>query len=516
LHSHSFLETQASKSQKSDGQREKERKRKEHAAKILQKHGAAGDTHGSSKKQKTEDVKSSAFQDLFTQRAQGFQMDFRFRNAPPRPPVGPCFVGHGLDGVLLDLSQYKPLNAVEVNYRWKLHSEPDLGVPLAPSAMDPKSYNSTNNASNVAENGTPTLHPDDQNILEWTGSLGDTAAEELKKRRDHARAAARLALLGKSSAAMQRMSKSSHVSSTAAAAAATNSNSNSASSTWTKKAFSRVLDENMQSWMKKTTYLSNNFSRKVHDFKSLAKTKQQAAQELEVRQQHFMQRRSGDAIAKTFDECKRNEHSITKHPSKKHLTPVAEMPFLPNMQHWGHAYTHVVMDKSPGDVERLDRAFVANVHKKDVNARMTCQLFVPSPLEEEAASRYQGIQQYELDVLPLKEDDAPHVNYCIWVDPAGKQATYLPISSRVQLSTGRPLKKKNYNMNVARRSMSEDDIGEMEEQLAEIDADMEEKVKGGGTSQRNNTHRMQIDDSDDDDSDQGESFVNATKTIVAD
>ena len=33
-----------------------------------------------------------------------------------------------------------------------------------------------------------------------------------------------------------------------------------------KKAFSRVLKEGMQTWMKKTTYLSNDYSRKVHDF----------------------------------------------------------------------------------------------------------------------------------------------------------------------------------------------------------------------------------------------------------
>ena len=45
---------------------------------------------------------SSAFQELFAQRARGFQIDFRFRNAPPRPPVGPCFVGNSLDTVLLE------------------------------------------------------------------------------------------------------------------------------------------------------------------------------------------------------------------------------------------------------------------------------------------------------------------------------------------------------------------------------------------------------------------------------
>jgi hypothetical protein len=158
----------AAKMHISDAQKEKSRKRKEHAAKMLGKHGADSKR---SKPAPPEDAES-AFQELFAQRAQGFQIDFRFRNAPPRPPVGPCFVGSGLDGVLLDTSQYRPLNSVEVNYSWKLHSEPDLGVPLAPSAMDPKSY--------TPSTAQPTLHPDDEHLLEWKGSMGDTAAEELK------------------------------------------------------------------------------------------------------------------------------------------------------------------------------------------------------------------------------------------------------------------------------------------------------------------------------------------------
>jgi RNA polymerase II-associated factor 1 len=446
----------------------------------LQKHG--GDR---GKKQKTgaPEESKSAFQELFTQRAQGFQIDFRFRNAPPRPPVGPCFVGSGLDGVLLDLSQYKPLNAVEVNYRWKLHSEPDLGVPLAPSAMDPKSY-----TPSTAE---PTLHPEDRDLLQWKGSLGDTAAEELKKRRDHARAVARLALIGKSPAKFLEKAKSTV-----------------ATTTSSKKAFSRVLDETMQSWMKKTTYISNDYTRKVHDFKSLAKTKQDLAEDLQVRQQDLAVRRSGPAISKTFEECKR---PIQSHPSKKHLKPVMEMQFLPNVERWGQAYTHLVVDKSPGNVEGLDKAFVANVHKKDINSAMTCQLFVPSAEE----SKYQAIQQYQLDVLPLKEEDAPHDHFCIWIDPESKIATYMPIASRVQLSTGRPLKKKNYNMNISRRAMNEDDTAEMEERVAEVDVDMEEKVNPNISSTGRSKKMQEDSDDDDNDSDHGESFVNTNRTIVA-
>mmetsp|Transcript_5686 Transcript_5686/g.14196 ORF Transcript_5686/g.14196 Transcript_5686/m.14196 type:complete len:480 (+) Transcript_5686:179-1618(+) len=437
--------------QKSDAQREKERKRKEHAQKILQKHG------GERKKQKTSsEVTSSAFQALFKQRSQGFEIAFKFRNAPPRPPVGPSFIGANLEDKLREISRYKPLNAVEVNYRWKLHSEPNLGVPLAPSAMDPISY--TQNATEGSA-----LHPDDSKLLEWDGSLADTAAEELKRRRDNARAAARLALMGKTSARIF-MEK-------------TKSGSKGTAST--KKKFSRVLDEKMQSWMKKTTYITNDYSRKVHDFKSLAKTKQELEQDLELRQQKIMQRRSAPAVAKTFDECKIPVH---KHPSKKGVTPVSEMAFLPNVKRWGNAYTHVVVDKAPGsDTQFLNKAFVANVEKKDATARMTCQLFGQSQNNPES---YEGIQKYELDVLPLKEEDEPHVNFCIWIDPKNNHALYTPISSRVQLSNGRPLRKKNIKMNVTRRSMDGDDAAAVDERLAEVDADVKAKLdaKSDGTS----------------------------------
>lgn len=495
--------------QKSDAQREKERKRKEHAAKILQKHGGVGGGAGEQqqqqqrKKQKTTlsdrpEDNASAFQALFKQRAQGFEIAFKFRNAPPRPPVGPSFIGTDLDERLREISQYRPLNAVEVNYRWKLHSEPDLGVPLAPAAMDPMSYTSAS-----AEDGPP--HPDDVNLLEWKGSMGDTAAEELKRSRDNARAAARLALMGKSPGKFLEKARSLLPAS-------------SASSSSTKKAFSRVLDETMQSWMKKTTYMSNDYTRKVHDFKSLAKTKQELAQDLEVRQEQISKRRYASAVTKTFEECKQ---LVRTHPSKKDVTPVAEMVLLPNVKHWGHAYTHVVVDKSPGpeDVELLDRAFVANVEKKDATARMTCQLFVPST-SDETTTEYHGVQQYELDVVPLKEEDTPHATFCIWVDQTTGTATYLPISSRVQLSTGRPLKKKYYKMNVTRRAMNSADVTEMNERVAEVDVDVEERIGGGGDNNgggavSGSKRSSSIMDDDSDDSDHGGSFMKTTKTIVA-
>jgi RNA polymerase II-associated factor 1 len=277
-----------------------------------------------------------------------------------------------------------------------------------------------------------------------------------------------------------------------------------------KKAYSRVLDESMQSWMKKTTYITNDYSRKVHDFKSLAKTKQELEQDLELRQQQIMQRRSAPAVSRTFEDCKLPVH---KHPTKKGLKPVAEMAFLPNVKRWGNAYTHVVVDKAPGnDVSYLKKAFVANVEKKDATARMTCQVFGEA---ENDSGSFNAMQNYELDVVPLKEEDAPHVNFCIWIDPDNNEALFTPIASRVQLSNGRPLRKKSFKMNVTRRPMNDDDRAEVDERLAEVDADIDEKINGASRNGKSGG-KSSIDDDDSDDDDHLDSKMPSTgETIVA-
>lgn len=399
-------------------------------------------------------------------------------------------MGNGLEGVLNDISQYKPMNAVEVNYSWKLHSEPDLGVPLAPSAMDPQLYKPPSTA-------TPALHPDDENLLHWKGSLGDTAAEQLKKRRDYARAAARLALAGKAPSKLLLEKTKAPI--------------GSSSATKSRKNFSRVLDEKMQSWMKKTTYLSNDHTRKVHDFKSLAKSKEELERDLEVRHQEISKRRSASAISKTFQDCNKK---VTQHPSHKNLKPVCEMPFLPNVEHWANPFTHVVFDKVPtgGDMEK---AFVANVHRKDATSRMTCQVYTP-----ESEDSFRLFQQYELDVLPLKEEDTPHFNFCIWIDSTAEVATYLPISSRVQLSAGRPIKKRTQVMKITRRRMNEEEQQEADEQLAEVDYDVEKKLDANRptptTTTTDASNKMNVDEDSDSDSDDDGLLGNTAKTIVAD
>lgn len=435
-------------------------------------------------------------------------------------------MGHSLGQVLTDVSrQYQPSlqNSVEINYKWKLHTESDLGVPLAPTAMDPKSYDKQANASDALK---ATLHPDDDALLNWTGPTGDTAADNLKTRRDRARAAARMAGMGKvlppttATTGGPKMKKTE------------------------KKDFSRVLNDPLQTWMKKTTYLSNDYSRKVHDFKSLAKTKQELAVDLHLKQQEHAKRRSAMAIAEGFKDLP------LQHPMRKNLKPKHVHAVLPNVENWGYAYTHVVVDKAPNlqntahTNESLNQAFVANVEKLRANARMSCQMWVPATDRDDDADSnneasksdkqpYVPVQEFDLDVVPLKEEDVPATNFCLCVDSTTGVATYLPLSSRVQLSTGRPVVKPVTRV-VRRRAVTDQEREEMEERIAEVDSDLAEKhnivrekyvvpepkkraavAKEDGGETKKDDGEGEDDFGDDSSSDDEGLFGGVTKTIVA-
>ena len=472
------------------------------------KQHASGQQDNAAKKQKllsdaAERGGVSEFQKLFEQRAQGFQIDFRFRNAPPRPPVGPCFVGQSLDEVLLQHAQhYRALNTVEVHHRWRLHNESDLGVPLAPSAMDVKSYTAAPNSASY-----PELHPDDEALLNWKGPLGDTAAELLKLRQDRARAAARAAAAGRTLPPQP------------VSTAVPSAKSSSDSASKDKKVFSRVLKENgaMPTFMKKTTYLSNDYSRKVHDFKSLAQTKQQLAKDLEKKQAQMSKRRSAEAIVDSFKQS-----AAVVHPSRKTMKPKKVYSVLPAVEYWGMPFTHLVIDKKPTlpDVypqTDLRMGLVANVEKPDQNARMTCEFFVPSRRDGDQQDRFEGVQSYDLDVIPLKDEDAPHVHFCLVLDPETGVASYVPISSRIQLSTGRPTRP--VLRSVRSRPESTQERTDREIRVADVDLDMAEKhnldqdddvlqmqfAKPTNASEsRNDDGEDDFGDDDDDDDDSGD------------
>ena len=401
---------------------------------------------------------------------------------------------------------------------------------------------------------TPTaqkkLHPDDLELLEWKGSLGDTAADQRQVRQEQARAAARQWLQQQQGAVVEGGGLPSQRplrnSSSSAAAASSNRN---------KKAFSRVLREDMQTWMKKTTYLSNDYSRKVHDFKSLAQTKQELAVDLAAKQEEMAQRRSVRAVEASFAANNNNNTRPLQHPTHPHLQPVGVWPVLPHVANWGRAFTHVVMDKPPmlptttttttttngpsssSSVKEAvgAGAFCANVALRD--GRMSCDLMAPSAEKKKNNDNKEKlmmtpIQTFDLDVVPLKEEDAPHVNFCLWVGE--EQALYLPIASRIQLATGRPVRghEKKSSVGLERRPLTATEERELEERMAAVDRDLAEKhgirVEATTTSNEEEPAAEEPgkdddddgegdfgDDNDDSSSDDEQVFGGGTKTIVA-
>jgi hypothetical protein len=529
-----FVCHQASKGTKTKEQLEKEQKTKEYRQAVLLKHGqvpatsrpkppsGSGPPSGSSKKPakpgaagttssgESKAPSSSKFQELFDKRTQGFQIDFLFRNAPPRPPVGPCFVGanQNLDGALQKLSRhYNATNAVETNHVWKLHNDGSLtSHPLAPAALNPRLYGT------AREPGDIPLHPDDAHLLEWTnGNMGDSMAELAHRRKEEARAAARLVASGQSPAKLLLKSKQQQragVIAPAAAVATAGSNANNK-----KKMFSRVLkDDIQQPWMKKTTYLSNDYSRKVHDFKSLARTKKEMAIELAEQQQELNARRSALAVKHSFNTSK-----PLVHPHKKSLQPKRVMNVLPNTTSWGRSYTHVVIDKAPTSmpdgvtINHLTQSFVTNVHRSDASSRYACAVQVPAPdatTTTETATTvpnkvpmYRPAFAYDLDVVALRQQDTPDVNFCFLIEKdlhGNDVVTYIPIASRLLLTTGRPA-KKNIPHPLERRPLTDQEKEEMEERMAEVDRDMAEK--------HHITNKRRRRDNDDEDSDESEAHL---------
>jgi len=543
------------RSHKSADQLAREKRRKEHAQRVLNEHNRKQSRSSSSatkpKRQSPKppppppqsDHKSeSKFQSLFSERSQGFQIELNFRNAPPRPPVGPCFVGLGLDGELNDkLTKYKPDNAIEANYAWKLHAEPDLGVPLAPSAMDyegcytdpSKPTKKTGNGNNgedydelfeIQERtpGLKPLHPDDEAIIHWKGATGDTSAEEVQRLRDKARADARLHGLQPNG---RKITSSSSI--------LTSKQINIAKRN--KDFKSRVLDEQNPFFMKKTTYLANDFNQKVHDFKSLAQSK--AEREEETKNILNAKKKSMDSnslIDQSFAHANQKSSTATgtkrKHPTKENVEAVYEIPLLPDDETWGHSFIHVVLDNLPQrdgkrmknlTEDKLEKAFIYDVMEGNQSQRMECNLLVATNSNSNdsangdhekssstVTSKYDAVQQYDLDVIPLKEEDAPHSQYIFVMDEEKGIATYHPISSRVQLSSGRPLNEKS-RRKIMKRSCTQQEIDEMEGRLAEIDADLADKHGLDHDGEGENNRQQQQQNILDDDSSSDDGFMDA-------
>ena len=291
---------------------------------------------------------------------------------------------------------------------------------------DDDTNNPTKKQTQSTSHVIPPLHPDDEAIINWKGSYGDTSAEQLQQKRDRARAAARLAIAqgygSLSAAAMATPSSSSRL------GGGKKSLSSSAATGSTvmklKKKHhlqSRILDEKTPNFMKKTTYLTNDAT-SVHRFTSLASTQEKRAREVDkalaetslrykredVIERGFVEANSWDVMMVNsnngggveVEEGRKKKRRV--HPSKKGVYPVWDLPLLPDVPTWGHTYAHVVLDHPPKSVgtapasgggassattpsknknlvtaRQLQKAIVADVSKQTQNSRMACTVWVP-------------------------------------------------------------------------------------------------------------------------------------------
>eukprot|EP00579_Thalassiosira_antarctica_P008264 CAMPEP_0201880896 /NCGR_PEP_ID=MMETSP0902-20130614/11371_1 /ASSEMBLY_ACC=CAM_ASM_000551 /TAXON_ID=420261 /ORGANISM="Thalassiosira antarctica, Strain CCMP982" /LENGTH=610 /DNA_ID=CAMNT_0048408997 /DNA_START=50 /DNA_END=1882 /DNA_ORIENTATION=+ len=580
---------------KSSGQSEKERKRREHAQRILgaqKKKQSLPHSSSSAPSQSQPDGGSSVFQSLFHERAEGFFIDLRFRNAPPRPPVGPAFVGLGLEGELTNKwTKYKARNAVENQYTWKIHPERDLGVPLAVSAMDyegcytdpakkdKKGEDGIENNKSPLPHVSVALHPDDEALINWKGATGDTAAEQLQQKQDRVRAAARLAIAQGHGAMPFKTPSIAHSSNSNGGA---NSNSGSAVRLKRHHLKSRILDEELPHFMKKTTYLTND-AKSVHQFTSLAHTKQLKCEdvdralaetktkysEMDMIERGFKEANVLEILCVGSENVKTNTAAKKKrriNSSKKDVYPLWDLPLLPDVPTWGHTFTHVVVDNPPKNIssnatktdkkqgseiffkaKQLNKAIVADVTKQTQNAKMACTMWAPksqdsihavsesesseSPTKKsKKGEMYRAVQQYDLDVVPLRDSSAPPDHYVWIIDPSKKYAGYHNVGSRVQLSTGRPIvvsgtprgantaemaTDKSY---VLHMTMKEEEKKNLEMKMAEVDMDLAEKygmmeeggLEGGGTHGKGRggrkTQSLESESSSDDDEIEADAF----------
>ena len=447
-------------------------------------------------------------------------------------------------------TKYKGNNAVEANYSWKLHADPDLGVPLAPSAMDQDCYvdplkaaketsnkdaydelfgdddeqpNTKNADEKKGQAEKEELHPDDYDLIHWKGPMGDTAAAELQNRRDRARADARNRQAPGLSAPQPKKRSKEMKRKDGRMGAIT----------------SRVLINGFDGGiMRNTTYMENDLTRKVHDFKSMVQSQNEKKQKIEemlgrdkISQEEKIEKSFAAANKENVfninvnvdgDGGGNSKPKVCMHPERKGVKAIAEIPLFPDTLTWGHTLAHIVLDNLPKTganpknkvtSKQLQSAYIGDVSKGAQKLRMECNLFVKTgddnhddddDDDNDGAPTYSAIQKYDLDINPLKEENAPHANFLLAVDEEKQVASYHPISSRVQLSTGRPASFNGYGAGAPRkilkRELAEEELEAFEKGLADVDFDMAKKYNLGNND--GDDDRMAGDK--DDDSDQGD------------
>ncbi len=104
------------------------------------------------------------------QKKSEFVCQSKFRNNLPNPPLGPYFVK-----IPSQIESYVPYEAssLERSYKWKLHSEKNLGVKI--DIIDPRNY--------LLPDPTPPMDPKDAALIDWHETKGGSGVGGKDSRR---------------------------------------------------------------------------------------------------------------------------------------------------------------------------------------------------------------------------------------------------------------------------------------------------------------------------------------------
>jgi RNA polymerase II-associated factor 1 len=218
-----------------------------------------------------------------------FLCQLQFRNTLPDPPLGPHFLKIPLN--VEKAVQYAP-TSLETEHKWKLHCNRDLGVDI--DIIDARSYT-------VPAQPVP-LHPADAELLNW-----DPKRE----------------LVGKPK-----------------------SSANGTGEPLSRQERRRAIDTQV-TWLKKTSYLTNDPGGAVHKFKS----EQQSQKEKNARLANDLAakrlRDPVNAVERSFAEANMKKKTKLQHSTKQGVEAEWVIPVLPDTILWGNQYTHVQFDVDP-------------------------------------------------------------------------------------------------------------------------------------------------------------------------
>jgi predicted GNAT superfamily acetyltransferase len=206
--------------------------------------------------------------------------------------------------------------------------------------------------------------------------------------------------------------------------------------------------------MKKTTYLANNIGTRVHAHVSLATANAKRRAQIDEKLSGIKALGGVAAINNTFDQASKyddeNWLKSLKHNSNPNLTCEYALPLLPFVETWGSTLIHAEIPApkvSKGSVvidpSRIARGLISDVERKANQHRLECNVLVPPPNSgvadlNSSSVGYVPIQQYDLEVIPLRTSGTNDINYVLCIDQEHGGVWYHPLASKVSLSTGRP------------------------------------------------------------------------------